>query len=57
MGAVTQSPVAVRSWGWGAESLERVDSMRAMQHFCVLSGVKVIYLQYIHAFVQLPIPA
>lgn len=46
---VTGSPVAGR-----AASLERVDSMRAMQHF--LSEVKVTYLQYIHAFVQPPIP-
>lgn len=54
MGAVnvTASPVAGR-----AASLERVDSMRAMQHFLFLSEVKVTYLQYIHAFVQQPIPA
>lgn len=61
---MTASPVAVGRGGRGGAG-GRVPgacgfhaSHAALLFVCLfLSGVKVIYLQYIHAFVQLPIPA
>lgn len=63
MGAVTLSPVAVGSGVGGGGVVPGACGFHASHaalfvfFFLFLSGVKVIYLQYIHAFVQLPIPA